>query len=671
MNSPFELVAVISDAGTVVRWTQAAERLWDRPAAEAVGRPSGGLLAAGGEDGPAGPPSGSGPWSGPVQLTQPGGRRQTVDLRVTPFSVGEAGGDWCVWEAAATGPLPRSGLDTEALRTLFGHAPMGVAVWGLDLRCTWHNEAIVGMDFIPGGPRVGSRLTELLPAGRGDGLEAAMRRLLERGAPSVDLMWMLPRSDDNPDPSLSLSLFRVDDPEGRAKGLCLMVEDIRESWSHQRFGLLIEAGTRIGTTLDVMITAQELADTVVPTLADFVTVELADSVMPDQEPLERLESTDASIPAFYRGGMASVHPDVPEALWQRGMPVFVPPSSPYTEVRDTLQSHFEPVLDTSPGTWRDNDPNRARVVRKFGMHSLMVVPLQARGHVLGIITFVRSRNPVSFSRVDLFLAEGLAARASLSLDNARRYSREHTAALALQRDLLPHILRSGDAVEVASRYLPADKYGGVGGDWFDVIPMSHDRVALVVGDVVGHGINAAATMGRLRMVLNTLTNLELPPAEVLARLDELVVGLARDRPEEELTSPSVGATCVYVVYDPATRSATMASAGHPPPAIVTPDGTVEFVGLPPGAPIGVGLGDFRSAETQLAEGSLIALYTDGLVETREADIDQGLERLRGALARPAARLEDLCTAVVDTMLAGGRSEDDVALLLARTLPLAR
>ena len=189
-------------------------------------------------------------------------------------------------------------------------------------------------------------------------------------------------------------------------------------------------------------------------------------------------------------------------------------------------------MDTSPGTWRDEDPSRARVLQRFGMHSLMIVPLRARGNVLGIVTFFRSENPAPFSRVDLFLAEGLAARASLSLDNARRYSRERTAALALQRDLLPHILRSGDAVEVASRYLPADTHGGVGGDWFDVIPMSHDRVALVVGDVVGHGINAAATMGRLRMVLNTLTNLELPPAEVLARLDELVVGLARDRPED-------------------------------------------------------------------------------------------------------------------------------------------
>lgn len=669
MNSPFELVAVISDAGTVVSWTQAARRLWGFSEAEALGRPADRLLMAGGEPGRTGPLNASQEWSGPVEVRQADGRGRTVDFRVAPFFVGEAGHDWFVWEAAPGGPPPRPGLDAAVLKTLFEHAPMGVAIWGLDLRCSWYNEAITGMDFIPGGPRVGRRLTELLPPGRGRSLEAAMRRIFERGTASVDLVWMLPSMEEDPEPSLSLSLFRVDGADGRALAVCLVVEDIRESWSQQRLGLLVEAGTRIGTTLDVMVTAQELADTAVPTLADFVTVDLADSVTPEQEPLEHVSSNEAGNAAFYRGGMASIHPDVPEAIWQRGSPVFVPPSSPYTDVRNTRESHFEPVMDTAPGTWRDNDPSRARVLQKFGMHSLMIVPLQARGNVLGIVTFFRSENPAAFSRVDLFLAEGLAARASLSLDNARRYSRERTAALALQRDLLPHILRSGDAVEVASYYLPADRHGGVGGDWFDAIPMSHDRVALVVGDVVGHGIGAAATMGRLRMVLNTLTNLELPPEEVLARLDELVVGLARDRPEGELTSPSVGATCIYVVYDPSTHTCTMASAGHPPPAIVTPDGSVEFVGLPPGAPIGVGLGDFRTAETQLEEGSLIALYTDGLVETRQADIDQGLERLRTALARPATGLDDLCTTVVDTMLAEAPAEDDIALLLARTLPL--
>ncbi|MFC4035354.1 SpoIIE family protein phosphatase [Streptomyces polygonati] len=672
MSGTLELVAVISPAGLVVSWTQAAERLWGYRADEVLDRPADRLLVPGGVRGPTAPADAAGTRSGPVErveLRHRDGRGRSADLRVSPLPVGGAGHDWVVWEAGTAGPAPGYGPDTASLEKLFEHSPMGVMCCDPELRCTWHNQAITRLDLIPGGPHVGRLITELLPPERSEELAAVMRRVLDSGAPFLDPEWMPPAASGNEESALSLSVFRLDDPDGRAAGVCLMALEIGRSRSRQRWGLLVDAGTSIGTTLDVMSTAQELADTAVPALADFAAVELTDSVMPDQEPLGRLGSTEVSIPAFYRGGMASIHPDVPEALWQRGAAVFVPPASPYTAVMASRKSHFEPVMDRSPGTWRDNDPDRARIVKRFGMHSLMIVALQARGQLLGIVSFLRTRNPAPFSRADLVLAEGLAARASLSLDNARRYSRERTAALALQRDLLPHHLRPGKAVEVASRYLPADTYGGVGGDWFDVIPMRHDRVALMVGDVVGHGINAAATMGRLRMVLNTLTNLELPPDQVLTRLDELVVGLARDRPESELASPSVGATCVYVVYDPATRRCTMASAGHPPPAVVSPDGGVTFVDLPPGAPIGVGLGEFRSVETGLDEGSVIALYTDGLVETRRADIDHGLDRLRAALARPANTLEEFSTSVIDTMLADEQPEDDIALLLARTLAL--
>ncbi|MYS24211.1 MULTISPECIES: SpoIIE family protein phosphatase [unclassified Streptomyces] len=661
-------MALVSASRTVVGWTEAAERLWGYSAEEAMNRPVDHLLMAGGDSGCASAMEQSRTWSGTVELRQPDGRGRTMELRVSPFSVGEAAGDWFVWEAGPIEPPALSSPDAVVPKALFDHAPMGALVLDRDLRCIWSNQAINEMDFIPGGPQPGRRITELLPGGGAEALEAEMRRVFESGAPSLDQEWIPPAvAGETGKPPLSLSLFPLDESDGRARGVCLMAVDTGESGSRRRLELLAEAGTRIGSTLDVMRTAQELADTAVPALADFVTVELADTVIPDEEPLGRLDASNVSVPAFYRGGMASVHPGVPEALWQRGMPVFVPPTSPYTGVRDSGQSHFEPVIDTSPGTWRDNDPDRARVVRQFGLHSLMIVPLRARGVLLGIASFVRGENPAPFSRDDLRLAEGLAARASLSLDNARRYSRERTAALALQRDLLPHQLQSGQAVEVASRYLPADTRDGVGGDWFDAIPMRHDRVALVVGDVAGHGINAAATMGRVRMVVNTLTNLELPPDQVLRRLDEVVVGLARDRPEDEFTTPIVGATCVYVVYDPATRRCTMASAGHPPPAIVTPDGDVAFADVPVGAPVGVGLGDFRSIETRLPEGSLIALYTDGLVETRADDMDHGLDRLRAALTAPAGALEDLATAIIDNVPAPGQAEDDMALLLARTL----
>ncbi|MER6976638.1 ATP-binding SpoIIE family protein phosphatase [Streptomyces carpinensis] len=257
------------------------------------------------------------------------------------------------------------------------------------------------------------------------------------------------------------------------------------------------------------------------------------------------------------------------------------------------------------------------------------------------------------------------------MDNARQYAREHATALALQRNLLPHRLMGGAAVEVASRYLPADTDAGVGGDWFDVIPLSGARVALVVGDVVGHGINAAATMGRLRTAVRTLAHMELPPDELLARLDDTFQRLAEEDTDVPDQPPAlIGATCLYTVYDPVTHQCTMAAAGHPPPAIVDPQGQATFPDLPTGAPLGLGLGvPFEAMELELPEGSLLALYTDGLIETRDDDIDAGMHRLGTALAQPSPSLENLCTRATEGF-PGQAPSDDITLLLARTRSLS-
>jgi serine phosphatase RsbU (regulator of sigma subunit) len=268
-----------------------------------------------------------------------------------------------------------------------------------------------------------------------------------------------------------------------------------------------------------------------------------------------------------------------------------------------------------------------------------------------------------FDEGDLLLAEEVLARAALSLDNARRYTRERAAALALQRSLLPRRVSGGKALDVVARYLPADVEDGVGGDWFDVIPLPRGRVAMVVGDVAGHGINAAATMGRLRTAVRTLADLDLPPDQLLTRLDRTVLHLAEE--DADGSVPTMGATCLYAVYDPATRRCTMARAGHPPAAVVGPDGTVAFPGIPCGTPLGLGMLPYESAELEVPDGSLIALYSDGLIEDRHEDIDVGMERLSNALARPGLPLEDLCSAIVDTLSARSPS-DDVTLLLART-----
>ncbi|MFG2294438.1 SpoIIE family protein phosphatase [Streptomyces sp. NPDC048603] len=248
--------------------------------------------------------------------------------------------------------------------------------------------------------------------------------------------------------------------------------------------------------------------------------------------------------------------------------------------------------------------------------------------------------------------------------------RAHTTTMTLQRSLLPHTLPDQSALEIAYRYLPAGTEAGVGGDWFDVIPLSGARVALVVGDVVGHGIRAAATMGRLRTAVRTLADVDLPPDELLTHLDDLIIHLSADETDRDSgdAAGGIGTTCLYVVYDPVTRRCTVARAGHPPPAVVSPEGSVYFLDVPAGPPLGLGGLPFETVEVDLDEGSILAMYTDGLLQAREHDIDEALDTMFSALTRPAATLETVCDRVLAALLTH-RPEDDVALLIARTRAL--
>ncbi|QKW10819.1 serine/threonine-protein phosphatase [Streptomyces sp. NA04227] len=294
--------------------------------------------------------------------------------------------------------------------------------------------------------------------------------------------------------------------------------------------------------------------------------------------------------------------------------------------------------------------------------------MAVRGVVLGQVTFWRRAGSVPFAEDELTLAEELAGRAAVSVDNARRYSREHGMAMALQRSLLPSSLPRQSAVDVAFRYLPAR--AGVGGDWFDVITLPGFRTALVVGDVVGHGIHAAVAMGQLRTAVHNFSALDLPPDEVLGRLDELVARLDSDTSGTQIT----GSTCLYAIYEPVTGICTMARAGHLGPALVAPDGTASYPEVAVSPPLGVGGHPFETTRLTLWAGSQLVLFTDGLVESRTHDLDEGMERLRSALSGTAPRdPEDLCRAVMEQMLAPSRAgeppaplTDDVALLVART-----
>ncbi|MGW5326334.1 ATP-binding SpoIIE family protein phosphatase [Streptomyces sp. NPDC004014] len=271
-----------------------------------------------------------------------------------------------------------------------------------------------------------------------------------------------------------------------------------------------------------------------------------------------------------------------------------------------------------------------------------------------------------FNNADDIITAGLLLVVGLAVSQlARRYSRERTIATTLQRSLLPQELPDTSAVRAAHRYVPAE--AEVGGDWFDVIPLPGFRTALVVGDVVGHGLHSAVTMGRLRTAVLNFSTLDIPPDELLARLDEVVVQMdAEAACEDEI----VAATCLYAIYDPVSRTCTMARAGHFPPGIVYPDGRGEILDLPAGPPLGIGDLLFEAVERPLPEGTQLVLYTDGLIEDRHRDVGAGLKLLRDTLSCAGTDPEEMCETILKAVLPA-RPVDDVALLVARTRAFPR
>ncbi|MEU6083974.1 SpoIIE family protein phosphatase [Streptomyces sp. NPDC047108] len=433
--------------------------------------------------------------------------------------------------------------------------------------------------------------------------------------------------------------------------------------ARERLGLLYDASACVGTTLDVTRTAEELTELVAPRFADFAAVDLPPAVLLGEEPI-RVDGP------LRRAAITGIHEDSP--LYAAGDLVTFAASTPQARSLTSEDPVLEPELVKAAG-WLAHDRSGGEKVLDAGVHSLITVPMRARGTVLGVVSFYRSRLQEPFDDDDLSLAEEFVGRAALCIDNARRFTREHAVALALQRSLLPRGLPAQRAVEAAHRYLPARS--GVGGDWFDVIPLSGARVALVVGDVVGHGLHAAATMGRLRTAVHNFSSLDLAVDEVLAHLDDLVARLQLDQQEAEKGSQGetagqeiIGGSCLYAVYDPTTRRCTLARAGHPPPALVLPDGTVEYLELPAGPPLGLGGHPFETAEVDVPEGSLLVLYTDGLLEhIGDRDVALGLDQLRRLLAHPARTPEQTCLALDALMTT--HPDDDVAVLVARTRAL--
>ncbi|WP_276093214.1 SpoIIE family protein phosphatase [Streptomyces silvisoli] len=566
--------------------------------------------------------------------------------------------------AATPGQLRCSHEEQAILDWLFSQSPIAVAVFDADLRCIRQNTAMGRLLGAPPTDGQAHRLSRLAYGPDPAVWERCVRQVLATGEPAVvDEIRGRSAADPDHDRIFATTAAPLHDQQGQVFGVCTTVDDITEQHrAQERLAMINEASSRIGSTLDLMRTAQELADTAVPRLCDWVTVDLLDTVLRGDEPGPFTRTV-----ALRRMANRSVLAGEPEAVRKPGEVDYYPAQSPPVRSMATGKPAVLRTPDPVVQAWLAMDPARAARFQAFKFQSLMPVPISARGAILGVTVFFR-RSADAFTDDDRLLAQELVAIAALCLDNARRFSRERTAALALQHSLLSQRLPAQAAVDVAARYRPAGGRSGAGGDWFDVIPLSGARVALVVGDVVGHGITAAAAMGRLRTAVRTLADVDLPPDELLTHLDDLVTRLATED-DGQAEAAEQGATCTYAVYDPVSRRCSIARAGHPPPAVLAPDGTVEFPELPLGPPLGLGNLPFEAAEVELAEGSVLALYTDGLIASRDRDVDEGLRRLRRALARPTLSARALCESVFEEVLPE-RPSDDATLLIGRTKALA-
>ncbi|AVV41776.1 SpoIIE family protein phosphatase [Streptomyces sp. ID05-04B] len=671
---PEDFAVVVDARGAITAWSAGAERILGYGAAEVVGRPAAGLLAARLPESARRHVAAGRRTAGEVALRHRGGDRVVLRLQGTPMADAGSGRLWLVTGAGPASEPGRAEPVTAALWDLtLAQLPVPVAVYDRAARMVSANASMSRVMGLTVDEMRGRTLWEIEPTKPFDEYDRLQRQVLRTGETVFhEAHGRAP--GETREHAWSMFISPLKDEAGRVLGVSAAVFDTTEQhWARRRLAVLNDAGVRIGSALDVTRTVEELADVAVEGFADFVTVDLLESVLQGDEP-EPLRPDRPVV--VRRAAQRSVLEGCPESVAAPGdavrYPVMTPPTRTLTAGRGTRHTAGEPGIQE----WIRSSQARAETVSKYMIHSLMLVPLRARGVTLGLVHFLRHRTGDAFTEDDLLLAEEIVARAAVSVDNARRYTRERRTALALQRSLLPVRPRELTAMEVAYRYLPAGSGADVGGDWFDVIPLSGARVALVVGDVVGHGIHASATMGRLRTAVRTLADVDLAPDELLTQLDDLVLRLDREEGPEargraQDASGEVGATCVYAVYDPVSRRCTLARAGHPPPALVTPDGGVRFLDPPAGPPLGLGGLPFESVEVELAEGSLLAFYTDGLVEAADRDIDAGLALLHRALsgpAAPSASLEETCDDVLRTVL-GDRPGDDIVLMLARTAAL--
>lgn len=650
----------IDDEDRIRYWGPGAQNLFGYPADAVLDRPAGLLFpepapgAPGGADRLAERARTLGYWRVRMPARHRDGNVFDCGFRVFPLA--DPAGRSVVLGLASRGEeLDRVKTNLAFLDALFETCPIGLVMLDEELRYVHLNQALADMDGVPVAEHLGRPVTEVMLTSDGGEFQRMLRSVAREDRPVIAALVGL-RTPGHPDRDQvrSVSFFplsgAVDTPRGLG-GLLVDVTDreraiLEASAARQRLALLDRAAARIGTTLDLEVTARELVEAVVPDFCDACVVELV-------EWMDETADFDPLLPLSTRRIASRTTLAPPAVELVSGLEkVTYPPGSSIHQMLSTGRPLSVPVNEEFV-TRTVAHPQRAKLLLSSGLACILIAPLIARGTVQGIAMFGRSAARPAFAGEDLSLAGELASRAALCLDNARLYGRVQDIALTLQRALLPSAPAAGPYVDIAHRYLPGSRVTQVGGDWYDAIALPDGRVALVVGDVMGHGVPAAAAMGRLRITAKALARHVRDPAALLAELDDCAQEAGID-----------WATCQILLYDPYTGRALMANAGHPPPLVRRPDGTVDALAQGLGVPLGVGGVAYRTTGAELPEGATVALYTDGLVEARGQDIDTGIDALRSRLAGPVGSLEEAADRILAELLPE-TATDDTVLVLAR------
>ncbi|MFF5138331.1 SpoIIE family protein phosphatase [Streptomyces sp. NPDC013157] len=518
-------------------------------------------------------------------------------------------------------------------------------------------------DF-PGAEELARRLPEILPSMSVDESARIVAQVLELGYPILEFS-QNDRVPVTPDWGVARRTERMARRERAARvaaqGLPVPAEladdegeDLEYTAVRERLEFLTEVSGKIGTSLDLSRTIVEVSRAVVPRFTDVAGTYLREQVVAGEGFPDGVPDTTTM---WHR--VALEHTDEP-GRWDDVVPVGeampFPAHTPFFQCMTTGEPVLVPRISVEMGHAIASQFEKRDIRPLITGRSMLVVPLKARNVVLGFMILLRHPEREMFNDMDRVTGAELAARAGLVLDNARMYTYQESVAETLQDSMLPHIPPRMAGCDIATRYLPGTLLGRVGGDWFDSVKLPGARTALVVGDVMGHGLNSAAMMGQLRTAVQTMAALDLPPAQLLRNLDDLAQRLG----------DGYLATCLYAVYDPIESELHLANAGHIPPVLVRAvDGRSELLDLPTGAPIGVGGVAFESLRVRVEPGDRLVMCTDGLVEMRGEDIGVGLATLCESAAHPAASMDDACDTIIRALNTRGGRKDDVALLMAR------